>query len=141
MRAVVAVLAACGSPASGTVDGAGSADAPSTAQIDAAITPPTTGVYLLYERFDAMTTGAPPDGAWTATATNGAVVVREIPFAADKSASIEKTAGAGTATLGLTFPAQSGYAVWLGVVAALYLPCRWFGDVKARRRDWWLGYL
>lgn len=33
------------------------------------------------------------------------------------------------------------YAVWLGVVAALYLPCRWFGDVKARRRDWWLGYL
>jgi uncharacterized membrane protein len=33
------------------------------------------------------------------------------------------------------------YAVWLGVVAALYPVCRWFVSLKARRRDWWLGYL
>lgn len=33
------------------------------------------------------------------------------------------------------------YAVWLSVVLAMYLPCRWFGRVKARRRDWWLSYL
>jgi uncharacterized membrane protein len=33
------------------------------------------------------------------------------------------------------------YAVWLTVVLALYLPCRWFGRVKARRRDWWLSYV
>lgn len=33
------------------------------------------------------------------------------------------------------------YAVWLVVVAALYPLCRWFANVKARRRDWWLSYL
>jgi uncharacterized membrane protein len=32
------------------------------------------------------------------------------------------------------------YAVWLSVLAILYLPARWFADVKRRRRDWWLGY-
>ena len=34
------------------------------------------------------------------------------------------------------------YGVWLLVVAILYLPCRWFADLKARRRDLsWLSYL
>jgi hypothetical protein len=34
------------------------------------------------------------------------------------------------------------YAVWLAVVAILYLPCRWFASLKARRRDLrWLSYL
>jgi uncharacterized membrane protein len=33
------------------------------------------------------------------------------------------------------------YAVWIGVVAALYPLCRWFARVKARRRDAWLSYL
>jgi len=33
------------------------------------------------------------------------------------------------------------YLVWFLVVAGLYLPCVWFGRVKARRRDWWLSYL
>jgi uncharacterized membrane protein len=33
------------------------------------------------------------------------------------------------------------YLVWVLIVAALYPLCRWFGGVKARRRDWWLGYL
>ncbi|MFT4113843.1 DUF1624 domain-containing protein [Silvibacterium sp.] len=33
------------------------------------------------------------------------------------------------------------YAVWLSAVALLYLPCRWFSRLKARRRDWWLSYL
>lgn len=33
------------------------------------------------------------------------------------------------------------YLLWLLGIALLYLPCRWFGDVKARRRDWWLSYL
>jgi uncharacterized membrane protein len=45
------------------------------------------------------------------------------------------------------FPAGYGYslwvayAVWLGVVAALYPLCRWFADLKQRRRSWWLSYL
>jgi len=33
------------------------------------------------------------------------------------------------------------YLIWLAVVLALYLPCRWFADLKQRRRDPWLSYL
>ncbi len=33
------------------------------------------------------------------------------------------------------------YAVWLGVIVALYPACRWFADLKQRRRSWWLSYL
>jgi uncharacterized membrane protein len=45
------------------------------------------------------------------------------------------------------FPSDYGfslwvvYPVWLGVVAALYPLCRWFADLKQRRRSWWLSYL
>src|ERR1017187_7592141 len=33
------------------------------------------------------------------------------------------------------------YTVWLGVIVALYLVCRWYARLKQRRRDWWLSYL
>lgn len=33
------------------------------------------------------------------------------------------------------------YLAWAAVVALLYPLCRWFADVKKRRRDWWLSYL
>lgn len=33
------------------------------------------------------------------------------------------------------------YLVWAVAVMALYVPCRWFAGVKARRKEWWLGYL
>jgi uncharacterized membrane protein len=33
------------------------------------------------------------------------------------------------------------YLVWMFVVAALYLPCRWFAEVKRRQNDGWLRYL
>lgn len=33
------------------------------------------------------------------------------------------------------------YAVWAVAIVLLYLPCRWFADLKARRHDWWLKYL
>jgi len=33
------------------------------------------------------------------------------------------------------------YLVFAIAVALLYLPCRWFAHLKARRRDWWLAYL
>jgi uncharacterized membrane protein len=39
------------------------------------------------------------------------------------------------------FPLPVVYAVWLGVVLALYPFCRWFAGVKQRRDDWWLSYL
>ena len=33
------------------------------------------------------------------------------------------------------------YAIWIGVVAALWPLCGWFARVKATRRSWWLSYL
>lgn len=33
------------------------------------------------------------------------------------------------------------YLIWWVVVLTLWPLCRWFADVKRRRRDWWLGYL
>jgi uncharacterized membrane protein len=46
-------------------------------------------------------------------------------------------------------PAPEGYAwslpllylVWLVTIVILYPACRWFADLKARRRAWWLSYL
>jgi uncharacterized membrane protein len=47
-----------------------------------------------------------------------------------------------------SFPAWYGtslpgvYLAWLIVVLILYLPCRWYANLKSRRKDlWWLGYL
>ena len=33
------------------------------------------------------------------------------------------------------------YVVWIGVLVTLYPVCRWYGQLKARRRSWWLSYL
>lgn len=33
------------------------------------------------------------------------------------------------------------YLIWWVVILMLWPLCRWFADVKRRRRDWWLGYL
>ncbi len=33
------------------------------------------------------------------------------------------------------------YAMWLVALAILYPASAWFAGVKARRKDWWLGYL
>jgi uncharacterized membrane protein len=32
------------------------------------------------------------------------------------------------------------YVAWAIVVVAMYLPCRWYAGLKARRSDWWLRY-
>lgn len=40
---------------------------------------------------------------------------------------------------GLSLPGI--YALWLVVVAALYLPCLWFSRMKSRRHGGWLSYL
>jgi hypothetical protein len=42
---------------------------------------------------------------------------------------------------GWGIPLLGVYAVWALVLAILYPLGRWFSGVKARRRDWWLGYL
>ncbi len=33
------------------------------------------------------------------------------------------------------------YAVWAVAIVILYVACRWFAGVKARRKEWWLSYL
>jgi uncharacterized membrane protein len=33
------------------------------------------------------------------------------------------------------------YVIWMITVAILYLPCRWWAELKERRSDWWLSYL
>lgn len=33
------------------------------------------------------------------------------------------------------------YVAWVLVLIVLYPACRWFADVKRRRKDWWLAYL
>ena len=38
-------------------------------------------------------------------------------------------------------PLWLSYLCWILGTLLLYLPCRVYADVKARRRDWWLSYL
>jgi uncharacterized membrane protein len=33
------------------------------------------------------------------------------------------------------------YLMWMTAVLLLYLPCRWFAELKRKRKDWWLSYL
>ncbi|MBL0744683.1 DUF1624 domain-containing protein [Chryseolinea lacunae] len=33
------------------------------------------------------------------------------------------------------------YFVWVLLVAALYFPCRWYGNYKAKSKAWWMTYL
>jgi uncharacterized membrane protein len=46
-----------------------------------------------------------------------------------------------------TFPPDYGYglwvvyAVWIAVIVMLYPLCRWYAQLKQRRRYWWLSYL
>ena len=46
-----------------------------------------------------------------------------------------------------SFPADYGYnllmcyVIWILIVSTMYLPCRWFAGLKARRREAWLSYL
>jgi uncharacterized membrane protein len=42
---------------------------------------------------------------------------------------------------GWGFSLPGVYIAWLGVLILMYMPCLWFGRLKARRRDWWLRYL
>ena len=44
---------------------------------------------------------------------------------------------AGSAMLGL----GATYLAWMAAILLLYPACRWYAEVKVRRRDWWLSYL
>lgn len=49
--------------------------------------------------------------------------------------------GSPPAPAGYTWSLGLLYLVWAVAVVLLYFPCRWFAEVKARRRHPWLGYL
>ena len=44
-------------------------------------------------------------------------------------------------------PANAGfgllgvYIFWISAIILLYPICKWFSELKLRRRDWWLSYL
>jgi hypothetical protein len=33
------------------------------------------------------------------------------------------------------------YAVWIMAVLTLYVPCRWYMELKTQRHDWWMQYI
>jgi polygalacturonase len=72
-----------------------------------------TGTYLLNENFNTMVTDTAPTG-WTSFATSGSVLVKEVPFAADKSVRIQKLSSATSDASGIsrTFADQSGKVVF-----------------------------
>jgi len=39
------------------------------------------------------------------------------------------------------FPLWTVYVAWIFVILIMYPLCRWFAQLKQRRRDWWLSYL
>ncbi|WP_227256147.1 DUF1624 domain-containing protein [Pedobacter sp. MR2016-19] len=43
------------------------------------------------------------------------------------------------ATFGFSLPIV--YLIWFCVVAALYLPCKWFKRYKEKHKQWWLRYV
>jgi uncharacterized membrane protein len=38
-------------------------------------------------------------------------------------------------------PLPGVYLAWALVVALMYYPCRWFGQLKATRSEWWIRYM
>lgn len=39
------------------------------------------------------------------------------------------------------YPLTIVYLIWIGIVLALYPVCKWYSDLKARNKSWWLSYL
>ncbi len=42
---------------------------------------------------------------------------------------------------GWGFPLPAVYAIWIGVVVAMYPACQWMARLKARRLVWWTSYV
>lgn len=93
--AILALVAACATPAADGNDGGSDGKADDNDS--------TTSKYIRYERFNAMATDAPP----TSWSVEGSARVREVPFARDKSVEIAKGDG-GSAGIATTFAEQRG---------------------------------
>ena len=39
------------------------------------------------------------------------------------------------------YPLAVVYLIWIGIVALLYRPCKWYSEYKRTHRQWWLSYL
>ncbi|TSD62286.1 DUF1624 domain-containing protein [Inquilinus sp. KBS0705] len=42
---------------------------------------------------------------------------------------------------GFGIPLWAVYLSWMGVIALMYLPCRWYGRYKLTHSQWWLSYI
>lgn len=66
-----------------------------------------------------------------------AVLGRDVSAFFDFFGNMGRSAGSS----GLGFPLEGVYVAWIVVLALLYPLCRWWGEVKRTRTDWWLSYL
>lgn len=62
------------------------------------------------------------------------ILLEGVPLKSDGSPLVWQAAGFG-------HPLWAVYLFWIFVVAALYFPCKWYGNYKRSHPDWWLSYL
>lgn len=62
------------------------------------------------------------------------VLIAGLPIKSDGSPIVWQVAGFGR-------PLWEVYLFWIGVVALMYYPCRWYGNYKRTHGYWWLSYV
>jgi uncharacterized membrane protein len=75
---------------------------------------------------------------------HGLMLLTAIATWGDPSVAIDFVTNAFTnpeAVEGWGFGLSFTFAVWALTLVMLFPLCRWFGELKKRRRDWWLSYL
>jgi uncharacterized membrane protein len=62
------------------------------------------------------------------------IVCSGLPMKSDGSPIVWQAQGFG-------YPLWIIYLIWIIILAALYFPCKWYGNYKKTHRQWWLSYL
>jgi uncharacterized membrane protein len=62
------------------------------------------------------------------------IALKGLPFKSDGNPLVWQAQSFG-------FPLWAVYLFWLFVVAAIYFPCKWYGNYKRTHSQWWLSYI